>query len=234
MNIYVRSDLNMRKGKISSQVSHAVVALWLNAMEQSETKFILKGNNYKLHKEWIKNGATIKINPVSSELLLLSENKLNSILIKDQGRTEFKEPTHTCLSNFEGVVVHKRLSCESISSKPAKQTIIANKDLKLNKWVLAEYASRASWFVLLNLMEDNGSELVLKIEKESLRNWLLGAFAKITLKIEEANLDKIVCDLKNNDINVYEEKNGEETIVLATSPEFIEVLDQCTSNLKLY
>jgi peptidyl-tRNA hydrolase len=234
MKIYVRSDLNMRKGKIASQISHAVVGLWLNAMEQSEECFKLTGKNYNLHKLWLDNGAQVEIIQVSSEEELLNKKTKESVLIKDQGRTEFNEPTHTCLSNFDNIEIKSRLSCETISNKPAKQTLIANRDLKLNKWILPEYASRAAWKVLLNKMEDTGSELVLMLNEEGLKNWLLGAFAKITLKIDSINIKEMKNDLKRNNIDFYEEKKGEETVVLVTSPRFIEELDKCTSHLKLY
>lgn len=234
MKVYVRSDLNMRKGKISSQVSHAVVAMWLNCMKQTEEKFTLSGENYNEYKKWLKDGSKIEILPVPSEEELISYLSYDTVLIEDQGRTEFKGHTKTCVSKLSNVSLYGRLSCSSISDKPAKQTLIANRDLKLNKWVLAEYAATASWNALSSLMEDTGEELVLYLNKEDLKNWLLGAFAKITLKIDEKDINEMKSNLKDNDIGFSEYLLEDQTVVLATTPRFCDVLDAVTSNLKLY
>lgn len=234
MNIFVRNDLNMRKGKITSQVAHAVVGLWLGAMDKSEDKFILKGDNYEIHKKWVLEGLKINIVPVNSEGELLFCQTNNTVLIKDHGRTEFKEPTYTCLSEFNNIVLNKKVVDFPFSDKQAKQTLIANRELSLNKWILAVYAGRASWSVLLDKMEDTGNELILNLDEEGLRNWLLGAFAKITLKIEECDIQDLKTKLSDSNVLFHEERNDNRIVILATEPRLVEVINNCTSELKLY
>lgn len=93
--IAVRKDLNMRKGKMCAQSAHASVDICVE---------IMQGKN-KVFKDdlalWLSEGMTKIVVGVNTEQELLDLYKkaqmtnLPTTLIKDAGRTEFKEPTFT-------------------------------------------------------------------------------------------------------------------------------------------
>ena len=234
MKVYIRTDLNMRKGKIASQASHAVTGVLLGAMEKTEKEFIFYGNNLSVYKVWEKNSFPIEIELVSSEEELLSKKSENSVLIKDAGRTEFGKPTYTCLGEMSDIEIKERINLEYTQDKPAKQILIANRDLNLTKWELAPKAALASWLALEDLMLKEEGKWTLSLKDSALKSWLLGAFAKITLKIEESNIEELETELFNNNIDFYSVKNEKRPVVLATSPQHFESIDPFTSNLKLY
>jgi len=88
--IAVRKDLKMGPGKLSAQCSHASVEATLNSSKKNI-------------EAWKKEGTkkvVVKVNS-EEELLELQKKakslKLVTALIKDAGRTFFKNPTITCL-----------------------------------------------------------------------------------------------------------------------------------------
>ena len=88
--IVMRKDLNMRKGKMCAQAAHASLGAYFKALDH-----IL---------EWEDTGATKICVGVDSleELHLIGEAAKQAGLlfyaVLDAGRTEFKEPTYTCLA----------------------------------------------------------------------------------------------------------------------------------------
>ena len=87
--ILLRKDLKMPLGKSCSQAAHASV------------EAVLKSPGIKV-KMWKKEGMKKAVLSVSSEQELLSHiknaksDKLTTSVIKDAGKTFFKEPTITC------------------------------------------------------------------------------------------------------------------------------------------
>lgn len=81
--IILRKDLNMRKGKMVAQGSHASLCAYLHAPEWAQ-------------KEWLKEGQTKICVGVDSleELMAIYEElkkwQLDPVLITDAGHTEFK------------------------------------------------------------------------------------------------------------------------------------------------
>jgi len=99
--IVMRTDTNppMRKGKMIAQGSHASIAFL--------TKNITQSNRLNLtpaQMEWLANGFTKICLQIDSEEELHrihAEAKaagLECHIIRDNGKTEFKEPTYTCLA----------------------------------------------------------------------------------------------------------------------------------------
>ena len=103
--IVMRKDLNMRKGKIAAQASHASLGAILNyGGKIYEETLTLTIENYAV-REWLEGRFTKVCVSVDSEEELLDIhqkallNKLNVKLIKDAGLTEFGGiPTYTCLA----------------------------------------------------------------------------------------------------------------------------------------
>jgi peptidyl-tRNA hydrolase, PTH2 family len=99
--IVMRNDLNMRKGKMIAQGSHAsrmfMIYRLLNAWRSKE--------DVARHEEWMTKGMTKITVRVDSEAELLEieqkakDANLEVYLITDAGHTEFKGvPTKTCLA----------------------------------------------------------------------------------------------------------------------------------------
>lgn len=86
--IVVRRDLKMGKGKMAAQAAHAAVGSFEKA-------------DKKTSKEWELEGAKKVVLGVSNieELMDIERKakKLPHFLVTDAGRTEFTEPTITCL-----------------------------------------------------------------------------------------------------------------------------------------
>ncbi|MCK5600445.1 peptidyl-tRNA hydrolase Pth2 [Candidatus Pacearchaeota archaeon] len=93
--IVVRKDLNMRKGKLAAQVAHAAMAILFNHGRPITNYWI---------ENWLNTGMTKIVVSVDSEDELFAvhekakEATILTALIQDEGRTEFKEPTHTAVS----------------------------------------------------------------------------------------------------------------------------------------
>ena len=101
--IIIRKDLNMRKGKMIAQGSHARRQAIFQQGTFTEDSFILKKDNRFWY--WLTNNFKKIVVSVNSEAELLeyyelakSKNILCS-LIKDSGLTEFKGvPTYTAVA----------------------------------------------------------------------------------------------------------------------------------------
>jgi len=89
--ILVRKDLKMPKGKMAAQCSHASVEAVL-------------GSDKDKVNEWQGEGSKKVILGVKDQEELMNCKreavilKLKTVLIKDAGKTFFKEPTITCLA----------------------------------------------------------------------------------------------------------------------------------------
>ena len=96
--IVMRKDLNMRKGKMVAQGSHASIAFLTRKLEKNE-------NLTELQKKWLDDSFVKVCVGVDSEQELLAINDkaialgLECHLVTDKGLTEFNGiPTITCLA----------------------------------------------------------------------------------------------------------------------------------------
>lgn len=109
--IVMRKDLNMRKGKMIAQGSHASLGVILHMMNQEEltmfdghtpmTRYTMDATGYV--RQWLKQKFTKVCVSVNSEKELLEvyekakDEGLPAVLITDSGLTEFGGvPTNTC------------------------------------------------------------------------------------------------------------------------------------------
>lgn len=127
--IVIRKDLNMRKGKLAAQASHASMAFltkgmdWYPCSDGDEYVFSTKPMKYRDTHEidhWLKNSFRKICVYVNSEEELEEihqkalDKGLISHMIIDNGATEFKGiPTKTCLAigphwdtKYEGLTDH--------------------------------------------------------------------------------------------------------------------------------
>ena len=98
--ILMRTDLNMRKGKMCAQAAHASLKVLLDAGAlQGSTLTIPLGEE---QLRWVEQSFAKVCLRVDSEEELIHrygqamEAGLPAALIRDEGRTEFKQPTLTC------------------------------------------------------------------------------------------------------------------------------------------
>lgn len=121
--IVVRKDLNMRKGKIAAQASHASLGAILNYGGKIYEGTLNLTIEKQAVKEWLDGRFTKVCVSVDSEEELIDiymkamHNKVNVKLIKDAGLTEFGGvPTYTCLAigpdypeNIDPITGHLKL-----------------------------------------------------------------------------------------------------------------------------
>ena len=109
--IVMRKDLNMRKGKIAAQASHASLSAVIKTSLKEDIDFELdengciamRGNSYLAN--WLRDSFKKVCVYVNSEEELLDiydqglENGFIVSLVRDSGLTEFHNvPTYTCLA----------------------------------------------------------------------------------------------------------------------------------------
>ena len=101
--IVMRKDLNMRKGKMCAQAAHASMKVFFD-LNHSDDKDTLEVCLDEYMRDWVYGIFTKIVVSVNSETELLEiekkakEKGLPVALIQDCGKTEFKEPTYTCLA----------------------------------------------------------------------------------------------------------------------------------------
>lgn len=190
LKIYVRNDLNMRKGKIIAQMSHASMAFFIKCMKKYEDKYILYGTNFNLIKRWIDEGMpieAIKVNTIEEFESLYENTRSLKSLIEDKGRTEFAgQLTKTCFATMEGGFIDlDNLKREHYEYRNVKQVIVVNNDKKEEKFSLGAKGAKVTLIALLksNGVYLNEEDIVFDLnENEDLKEWLTGAFAKIAVK----------------------------------------------------
>ena len=242
IKIYIRTDLKVgtkkkvSNGKMAAQSAHALMAVVLSLFKKEENKLILEKENVVFFKELKENKISIKFEEIHNieELLKIKEReKENAFIIEDQGRTVFKEPTITTMAVVSsGLKLNHYINCKSnINEKyKSKQTLIINKNEIKDKWVMFNSVARASIKFLLNQTRYTGSNYELSLEKEGLKNWINGSFAKITIKPTTCSFDEIM--RKRNEIKTFNEVYEENGIPLciAIGADFLDEIDKYTKD----
>jgi PTH2 family peptidyl-tRNA hydrolase len=104
--IVVRKDLKMNPGKLAAQCCHASMGAFFEAIDFHW--HLQEDNKYEplditaVTKAWLEGSFVKIVLRVDSEQELLDlyqkvKEDLYCCLIKDSGRTVFKEPTYTCI-----------------------------------------------------------------------------------------------------------------------------------------
>jgi len=104
--IVMRTDLNMRKGKMIAQGAHAALGCFVG--EDISVERLISRDGIVLMpesvKEWLRGGMKkICVRAESEEELLVihetaKSHGLPSFLVTDAGHTEFAGPTNTCIA----------------------------------------------------------------------------------------------------------------------------------------
>tara|TARA_B100002019_G_C21159917_1_gene542750 strand:+ start:72 stop:851 length:780 start_codon:yes stop_codon:yes gene_type:complete len=259
MELFLRNDLGMRKGKIASQAGHIFMLLlkdyyFLLGKEQIE----IKGNYFKNLMKFfnpynIKESDILRnnINIVNNEKECL--NSINCVdlktkrLIEDSGLTEFKGQKTITFSGFlndnelENLnILNNNYFLENFNENyNVKQVLVVNRDKNQNKIDLAPYAAYSFFISLLNKHQDGfylfDDRIVINLEAGNfLRSYLYGKFPKITLKATTEEINDLKENLKKDNVQTFNELNFEKHHSIGFSPNEKSFFDKYTSHFKLY
>ncbi len=232
LKLVIRDELNMRKGKISAQLSHAVLGMFLSLSIKENNEYKFSKKNTVLLKEWLKN-PELDIIKVKSENELLNYPEKAKI-IRDAGLTEFGQPTYTCSCVYP-LEAELCINSDNVfyPETELKQVLIANQDLNLDKYTLPKYTTIACVKSLETYMEEINEEIVLKASKD-LQTWLSGRFKKITLKANTMEIENLIDKLNKENIKFSIINFENKIAAIGIEPKKEEEINKITGQLKLY
>lgn len=244
LTVFVRKDLNMRKGKMAAQSAHAGGKLFLETLIRNENKLILSSAHEKDFLSFKDLTKKVEIKMVDSEEALnssLDKNRPYAIIV-DNGRTEFHGVlTTTCAS--QGLYTVAKTTLLDVPQTygteiVAKQMLIFSKENPLPKEIACELAVEASLTVLYKSMKKEviDNEIVKVIDlssKNALSAWVIGAFGKIAVATKtDLELDELLTKLEENGMIVSKiTRNGNSC--LAVAPQYPSDIDPFTKELSL-
>jgi len=245
VKIYVRTDLRtssnkkVPNGKMASQAAHALMGAFLSLFENKGDELKIAEGNEAILKDYINKDIQIDIIPIKSmeDLSEISNANLeNSVIIKDQGRTSFSEPTITTMAiSPKGLNYIQFISCDSETGEryASKQVIVINKLEIKDKWEMFDVVSECSLGFLLDLVKTSENQDSISLKKDGLRNWVNGAFAKITVKPKEKSFKSAILDIDNAIKNgVYSSKTERNGVIKAVSigADSVDIVDLYTKD----
>lgn len=232
LKLIIRDELNMRKGKISAQLSHAVLGMFLSLAKKENNIYRFNKKNSDLLEQWL-NEPEIDIVKVKSESELLNYPEKAKI-IRDAGLTEFGEPTYTCSCVYpEGYEMSEESKNVFYPETELKQVLIANQELSLDKYTLPKYTTIACVKALQNYMTKENDEIILTASEE-LQTWLSGRFKKITLKASSNEIKELIKILDVEKIKYSIIYFEQEIASIGIEPKKEEDINKITGKLKLY
>lgn len=193
LNIFVRQDLKMRKGKMAAQSAHSAQKLLIESMELRGEWRVLDKQNLRDFSAWMVNQSVV-INMVKDPDALNAslDTKLPFAAIIDSGRTEFAGvPTLTCAAQgiFQTPLGDELSVPENYGQDiKAKQLYVFSKEYPLSKERACELATSGCLLyhgcILETISNDSGEMIwaALNVNPETeFGMWVSGAFAKIAL-----------------------------------------------------
>lgn len=231
LNIYVRKDLNMRKGKMSAQVAHAACAQLLRAMHDHGDYRVLPTSAYWTLQDFL-DSPTVNIHLVSGDEQALQaalKSPAAASIIIDRGLTEFGGvPTMTCAA--EGLFTpttepaRPRVASPPAEELFARQWLVFSKERPLPKEIAAQLGAIGCLQMMATLMTpDEQGQGVLSLRKSlALDVWLTSGFGKIGMGIKtDQQLIELRDDLHAAGIKTVEVQHGEQRL-LVIGPELPE------------
>lgn len=232
IKIYVDKSLNMPLGKLCAQVSHGLMAIVLDrfTINEEQNLAITDKDSYNW---FIKN----YINEFEFELIfteLTKESVVNEIkssgtysIIMDSGRTCFNGvKTFTVIAKTDDVLIDHKRAIQSVGTEQtdneSRQILLLDRtiDLDSNKDEIIKTAAKASLHNLLVRLEPKDDSVYFDLSKDnSLKDWLLGSFAKITLSVKgQTKLSNSVQKVIEANIPFHSERFGENSAITAFGP----------------
>lgn len=228
LNITVRRDLNMRKGKMASQVAHAACGHLLNAMDDFGDYRVLRGEDYRKLQQIIQSEA-VEIHMVADEAALRDSlaNPELSTVITDRGLTEFGGvPTVTTAAQGVFMPSTKRAIPLAGADLIARQWFVFSKQQPLPKEVAAKMAALGCLAMMESLLTplegSSDGSMKLCLSNPALRGWLTAGFGKIGMGIKtDEHLETLQESLATSDVHYVGLVSGASKL-LVIGPEFPE------------
>lgn len=238
LKIFVREELNMRKGKMAPQSAHAAMKLFIEAMHKDGNGMKLSGLQFREFSEFMEN-PVVEIIPVVGEdgMRALIDYSKPYAVITDSGRTEFAGvPTVTCgaqgiFSESPAQELEVPLYGKEIR---AKQLFVFSKAHPLKKYDAAAMGALVCLKSIYERMSVTDEEAFLPLIPGSpMSEWVYGAFAKIGLGVpSDEDLSVIKSTLLAHDHPVTDLVMGKNKVI-AVGPAFPKDIDSLTGELRL-
>lgn len=244
IDILYRTDLNMRKGKLAAQISHALLSAIIAMFENKNDELFLNEEKLKKIKEYLdglkKGYDQITIIEVSSEDELLGSIVFPSktIIITDQGRTCFNgEPTKTCFAYSNEIEDIGVIDCMGGTNKEleVKQTFVVNKNSKSSSLELAHAVAISSLSTFLKTCSKENGGLLIKTNSP-LHIWITTGFGKIVLKDNLNGIKRILSEIVTSEVSLHHSlaiSSGRNPDVLCVGIGEAQYIDKFTGSLKL-
>ncbi|MDU8350313.1 peptidyl-tRNA hydrolase [Pseudomonas syringae pv. actinidiae] len=238
LKIFVRQELNMRKGKMAPQSAHAAMKLFLEAMSKNDQGMKLSGRQFEEFSAFMEN-PVVEVVPVTGEdgMLALIDHSKPYAVITDSGRTEFAGvPTVTC--GAQGIFSES--PCQELEVPlygkeiRAKQLFVFSKLHPLKKYDAAAMGALVCLKSIYERMVVSADNAFLPLAPGSpMSEWVFGAFAKIGLGVpSDVDLEVIKDSLMTHGHPVTELVMGENKVI-AVGPAFPSDIDPLTGELRL-
>lgn len=229
LKVYYKKDINMPKGKIVSQASHALCSFILGTYDLSAK---IPRNPDKL-EDIKKLLEACQVIPISS---LEFEDLQCLIEIEDQGRTVFKGK-HTVTS---GLVVEASV-LEQIIYQPNPHSISVSETapVRLVHVVSKEYARLVSETIVQECVKAQALYLLQKMQNpqflsnSAFQTWATGSFAKIVLATAQSNILNLISSHKLNKYYTYVECNSKLPVHVIIGPVHKEDMEGVTSSFNM-
>ena len=234
LDILVRRDLNMRKGKMASQSAHAACGQLLNAMDDFGDYRVLRGEDYRKLKRLIKAEA-VEIHMVADEAALRDglRNPALSTVITDRGLTEFGGvPTVTTAAQGVFTPSSKKAIPLPGADLIARQWFVFSKQQPLPKEVAAKMATLGCLTMMESLLTPlegaSDGSMKLCMSNDALRGWLTAGFGKIGMGIKtDADMETLKESLVTSQVHHVGLVSGASKL-LVIGPEFPEPMATIT------
>jgi peptidyl-tRNA hydrolase len=244
IDILYRDDLNMRKGKLATQISHAFLSVIISMFVEKEGELFLTDKKLSIVEEYLdglkKGYEKLNLIPVSSEEELLDfiidESKI--IVITDQGRTCFDgKPTKTCCVYSKYTEDANIIDCMGGADKEleVKQAFVVNKNSKASSIELAHAVAISSLSTFLKTCSKENGGLLIK-KNSPLHIWITTGFGKIVLKDNLNGIKRILSEIVTSEVSLYHSlaiSSGRNPDVLCVGISEVQDIDKLTGSLKL-
>lgn len=240
LQLVMRSDLGMRKGKMAAQAGHAAMKVLLSPSVRTRHGLSYKAEHYNDLCRFIKSGA-VSVEMVSGcDGLFGGQSSAPGLVVVDNGKTEFAGVlTPTCMARglFDDYFTDRASIAAPEGGSGLRQYFVFSKQYPISKEVACELAVRGCIGQLAHKLSTHpgsadGSRLIGN-EEVDLFNWIFGGYGKIGLSVDtDHELGVLISTLEVSGLCYFVSQVGKCRMV-AISPERTGVVRGLTSSLSL-
>jgi peptidyl-tRNA hydrolase len=242
LKISMRSDLNMRTGKMASQSGHAAMLLVVSRLRNEPDHLRLSAKDLIQLRAFVQDPQTDTVLVSGQNDLIESvvDSRANHMVI-DNGATEFKGvKTMTCGAAgifSEACLSHPIAVADSGSQPTVRQYFVFSRETEFNKKTACSMAGIGTVTDLEKLLKDDpqgsGDGLISRAGNERFFEWILNGYPKIGLQAKSHDdLLELHTRLKGDGLRSTLIRD-EDHLMLCTGPEYMVDLSPFTSGFKL-